>query len=210
VLAGEDLAACRLQTPDPNRPGGPVLGTSVRPTATLVLLAAAALLAVPTTAAAAEDRFPDARGDTRSPADIVAVTLEHSDRVVVRVHHRDLTFRAGAAPATVRVVYAVPGHSPGPDFWLKVAYQSDPVAQLRSAGDWGDPAGPWVPGCTGERVRVSTDLDVTRVSVPRACFGDPDRIRVNVRVTPHLEDVGRADNAPGAAQLGPWVGYSPA
>ena len=188
-----------------------MLGTRARtgPTAMLILAVAAALLAAPTAAAADEQRFPDARGDTRSPADIVGVTLEHGDRVVVRVHHRDLSFDTGEAPATVRVIYAVPGHSPGPDYWLKVAYQSDPTAQLRSAGDWGDPAGPWVPGCTGERVRVSSELDVTRVSVPSACFGDPERIRVNVRVTLHPEDVGRADDAPGAEQLGPWVGHSP-
>jgi hypothetical protein len=189
-----------------------VLRTRARtgPTAALVLCVTAALLAAPTAAAAAEQRFPDARGDTRSPADIVAVTLAHGDRVVVRVRHRDLSFQAGEAPATLRVIYAVRGHSPGPDYWLKMAYQSDPSVQLRSAGDWGEPAGPRVPGCTGERVRVSSDLDVTRVSVPRACFGNPERIRVNVRVTPHPEDVGRADNAPGAEQLGPWVGYSPA
>ena len=179
------------------------------PTAMVTMAVAAALLAAATSAAADEKRFPDARGDTRSPADIVGVTLEHRDRVVVRVHHRDLSFAAGEAPATVRVIYAVPGHSPGPDYWLKVAYQSDPTVQLRSAGDWGDPAGPWVPGCTGERVRVSSELDVTRVSVPRACFGNPERIRVNVRVTLHPEDVGRADDAPGAEQLGPWVAYSP-
>ena len=180
------------------------------PTTVLVLTVAAVLLAAPTAAVADELRFPDARGDTRSPADIVGVTLEHGDRVMVRVHHRDLSFQTGEAPATVRVIYAVPGHSPGPDYWLKVSYQTDQAVQLRTAGDWGDPAGPWVPGCTGERVRVSSELDVTRFSVPRACFGDPDRIRVNVRVTPHPEDVGRADDAPGAEQLGPWVGYSPA
>ena len=177
---------------------------------TVLVLTAAALLAAPTAAAADETRFPDARGDTRSPADIVGVTLEHIDRVVVRVHHRDLSFETGEAPATLRVIYAVPGHSPGPDYWLKVSYQSDQTVQLRTAGDWGDPAGPSVPGCTGERVRVSSELDVTRVSVPRACFGNPDRIRVNVRVTLHPVDVGRADNAPGAEQLGPWLGYSPA
>lgn len=180
------------------------------PTTVLVLTVATALLAAPTAAAADELRFPDARGDTRSPADIVGVTLEHGDRVVVRVHHRDLSFETGEAPATLRVIYAVPGHSPGPDYWLKVRYQSDQGVQLRTAGDWGDPAGPWVPGCTGERVRVSSELDVTRVSVPGACFGNPERIRVNVRVTPHPQDVGRADDAPGVEQLGPWVAYSPA
>ena len=118
-------------------------------------------------------RFPDARGDTRSPADIVRVTLVHSDRVVVRVHHRDLTFQDGEAPPRVRVIYAVPGHSPGPDYWLKVSYQSDQTVQLRTAGDWGDPAGPWVPGCTGERVRVSSELDVTRVSMPEGLLRQP-------------------------------------
>jgi hypothetical protein len=188
-----------------------VLGSRARigPVAVLVLAVAAALLAAPTAAAADEKHFPDTRGDTRSPADIVGVTLAHGDRVTVRVHHRDLSFQAGEAPATIRVIYAVPGHSPGPDYWLKVPYQSDQAAQLRTAGDWGDPAGPWVPGCTGERVRVSSELDVTRVSVPRACFGNPGRIRVHVRITPHPQDVGRADDAPGAQQLGPWVGYSP-
>ena len=86
---------------------------------------------------------PDARGDTRSPADIVGVTLGHGDRVVVRVHHRDLSFQTGEAPATLRVIYAVPGHSPGPDYWLKVSYQVRPdgaSAQLRATG--ATPAGP--------------------------------------------------------------------
>jgi hypothetical protein len=176
----------------------------------LTLAVIAALLAAPTAAADDEQRSPDARGDTRSPADIVGVTLEHGDRVMVRVHHRDLSFAAGKAPATVRVIYAVPGHSPGPDYWLKVAYQSDPTAQLRTAGDWGDPAGPLVPGCTGERVRVSSELDVTRVSVPRACFGNPERIRVNVRVTPtrRTSGVPTTRRAPNSSARG-WPTHRP-
>ena len=123
------------------------------PTTVLVLAVAAALLAAPTAAAADELRFPDARGDTRSPADIVGVTLGHGDRVVVRVHHRDLSFQTGEAPATLRVIYAVPGHSPGPDYWLKVAYQSDQTvaaAHARATGATrpapGCPAAP-VSGC---------------------------------------------------------------
>ena len=58
--------------------GGTVLRTRARtgPTIVLVLTVATALLAVPIAAAADETRFPDTRGDTRSPADIVGVTLE--------------------------------------------------------------------------------------------------------------------------------------
>ncbi len=173
-----------------------------------VLVAVLAVVLAPTTARADTASFRDARGDTRSPADVVRVTVVHSDRVVVRVHHRNLTFRTGRAPESVRVVYAVPGHSPGPDFVLKVVYQSDGAWQLRTAGDWGDPAGPVVPGCTGERASVSAARDLTRVSVPRSCLGDPGRVRVQVRITVRPEDVGRADAAPGTHRLGPWVGWS--
>ena len=59
-------------------------------------------------------------------------------------------------------------------------------------------------------MRVSSELDVTRVSVPRACFGNPDRIRVNVRVTRTLGTSGVPTTLRAPSSSAPWVGYSPA
>ena len=169
----------------------------------LVAAVVALLAAFPTSAAAAEQRFADPRGDTAHPADIVRVRVENADRIVVVVRHDNLTFRDG--PARLRVAYDTGSRHPGPEFYLRVTYQSDEVPELRPAQGWGHLDSVPIATCVGEHVRVRPGLDRTRISVPRDCFGDPHRVRVHVRLTLFGDDDRRADVAPAAHTMGPWV-----
>jgi hypothetical protein len=171
-----------------------------------ILAAVAALLvAFPSPAAANQLMFTDPRGDTTHPADIIGVSVEHTDRIVVVVQHDNLTFRDG--PARLRVAYDTGPRYPGPEFYLRLTYQSDEPLELRAAQGWGHLDSPPIATCQGERVRVRPGLDRTRISVPRSCFGDPRRVRVHIRLTPFSDDNRRADVAPAARTMGPWVAY---
>jgi hypothetical protein len=163
----------------------------------------ALLSAAPTPAIADEKTFADLRGDTTHPADIVRVRVLHDDRIVVVVHHDHLTFRDG--PASIRVAYDVGPLYVGPEFYLRMAYQSDVRPELRIARGWGRLHAPPIPTCHGEVVRVRPALDRTRISVPRSCFGDPRRVRVEVRLAVFSDDDRRADVAPATRTMGPWV-----
>jgi hypothetical protein len=169
----------------------------------IVPAVAALLVAFPSPAAANEQMFADPRGDTTHPADIVRVLVEHTDRIVVVVHHDNLTFRDG--PAQLRVAYDTGPRYAGPEFYLRLTYQSDIPAQLRTAQGWGHLHSPPIASCLDERVRVRPGLDRTRISVPRSCFGDPSRVRVHVRLSLFSDDNRRPDVAPAARTMGPWV-----
>jgi hypothetical protein len=169
----------------------------------LVPAITALLVAVPSPAAAGERSFSDPTGDTAHPADIVSVTVRHTDRIVVIVHHRNLTFND--APARIRIAYDTGSRYAGPEFYLRVAYQTDEPPELRTAKGWGTFHSPPIATCVGERVRVRPGKNRTRISVPRSCFGDPRRVRVQVRVSLYSDDARRADVAPAPRTMGPWV-----
>jgi hypothetical protein len=171
----------------------------------IVPVFAALLVAFPSPAAANELTFADPRGDTTHPADIVGVLVENTDRIVVVVHHDNLTFSDG--PARLRVAYDTGARYAGPEFYLRLTYQSDEPAELRAAHGWGHLDAPPIATCQGERVRVMPGLNRTRVSVPRSCFGDPRRVRVHVRLSLYSDDDRRADVAPAARTMGPWVAH---
>jgi hypothetical protein len=164
---------------------------------------AALLAAFPAPAAAAAATFADPRGDTTHPADIVGVRVHYGNRIVVTVHHGNLTFRDG--PGRIRIAYSTGSRYPGPEFSLRMAYQSDQPTELRTARGWGHLDGPTIASCQGERVRVQPGRDVTRISVPSSCFGDPRRVRVQVRLSPFSDDHRLVDLAPGPRSMGPWV-----
>jgi hypothetical protein len=161
------------------------------------------LIAFPSPAAANKKGFADPRGDTTHPADIVRVRVDHGHRVVVAVHHDNLTFRDG--PGQIRIAYDTGSRYPGPEFYLQVAYQSDQPPELRAAHGWGHWLSAPIATCLGEHVRVRPGADRTRVSVPRSCFGNPPRVRVQVRISPFIGDDRRVDVAPGPRTMGPWV-----
>jgi hypothetical protein len=169
-----------------------------------VIPCVAALVAGTSTVATADTSvFADRRGDTGHPADITSVRVAHGPLVVVAVHHRNLTFTD--APGALRVGYDTGRRYRGPEFYLRLYYQSDQSIELRSAQGWGRLHGAPVPGCRGERVSVSAGQDVTRISVPRACFGNPPRLRVHVRLNPRAGDHRKVDVAPRSRTMGPWV-----
>jgi len=173
--------------------------------AAIVPAIAALLVAFPSPAAANGLTFADPRGDTTHPADIVQVLVEHTDRIVVVVYHHNLTFRD--APARLRVAYDTGPRYAGPEFYLRLTYQSDEPPELRAAQGWGHLDSPPIATCQGERVRVMPGRDRTRISVPRSCFGNPQRVRVHVRLSLYIDDHRRADVAPAARTMGPWVNH---
>jgi plasmid stabilization system protein ParE len=164
---------------------------------------AAVLAATPGPASADASTFRDRRFDTRHPADIVAVKVEHAERIVVVVRHRNLTFRD--APASLRLAYDTGPRFDGPEFWLRIAYQSDQTAELRATRGWARPAASPIPTCRGERASVSASNNTTRVSVPRSCFGNPRSVRVHARVDLPPRDHRAPDVAPRSRTLGPPV-----
>jgi hypothetical protein len=175
-----------------------------RTAALAVITSVAVLVAVtPGTAVADAVSFQDKRFDTRHPADILAVQVKHAEDIVVVVQHRDLTFTD--SPGSIRVSYDTDNRSPGPEFWLRIAYQSDQTPQLRTTRGWARPATTPIPTCLGERVSVSASRDTTRVSVPRSCYGNPRSIRVHVRLDPRASDKRAADVAPRSRTMGPAV-----
>lgn len=178
----------------------PIRGTRL---AGLVTAVVALLAAFPTPAAADDQRFADPRGDTSHPADIVGVRVENTDRIVVVVRHDNLTFRDG--PAHLRVAYDTGSLYAGPEFYLRLTYQTDEPPELRAARGWGHLHSPPVATCQAEHVRVLPGLDRTRISVPRDCLGDPRRVRVHVRLSLYIDDNRGADVAPAARTMGPWV-----
>jgi hypothetical protein len=163
--------------------------------------ALAAVCAVPTPAAADVGRLDDPRRDTAAPADLVRVTVTNADRVVVAVRHRNLGFGA-RGPLTLRVAFDTGPRFDGPEFFLRVRYQTDAPVDLRTAGGWDAIQGP-ATGCTGERVAALPAQDVTRLSLPASCLGDPARLRVQVRLT--AADGAAPDVAPSARTMGPAV-----
>jgi hypothetical protein len=185
--------------------GTPVI--ACRRTAAYVVLASlAALLAPPPSPALADAAtFADRRFDTRHPADIVAVRVVHADPVVVVVHHRNLTFRD--SPASIRVAYDTGPRFSGPEFWLRIRYQTDQSVDLRTTRGWARPAATPIPTCLGERVSVSAKENTTRISVPRSCYGNPGTIRVHVRVNLRPADTRDPDVAPRSRTMGPAVHF---
>jgi hypothetical protein len=182
--------------------------TRTRPAAVAAVAALLVLTAAP--ARAEVGSFRDARRDTAHPADVVRVVVVHGrETVSVGIHHRNLRFEPENAPRQVRVAFDVGGPSRGPDFHVREPYQADPVVELRHAQGWGRFQARPVAGCTGERITVSARRDVTKVTVPRSCLGDPDRLRVNALVKTWPQQRERNDAAPGHRDLGPWVAQRP-
>ncbi|MGH8895304.1 MAG: hypothetical protein ACRDWY_18655 [Actinomycetes bacterium] len=172
-------------------------------TALTALTTGALLLAAAAPARADVEAFPDRRSDTSHPADVVKVRVEHTDRVVVAVHHDNLTFHDG--PGYLRIAYDTGPRYEGPEFYLRIWYQTDRPIDLRRAEGWGTlHAGP-IASCTGETADVSARRNVTSVGVPRACFGNPPRVRVHVRLRPFPRDDRKVDVAPASRTMGPWV-----
>ena len=185
--------------------GGRVTPTRYALIAGLLPALAALIAAFPAPAAAASATFSDPRGDTTHPADIVAVHVKNEKRIVVVVRHANLTFRDG--PGKIRIAYDTSESNEGPEFFLKLAYQSDRKPELRATTGWGHFHSAPIASCAGERARVRPGRDKTRISVPRSCFGDPARVRVQVRLAPFKDDNRRVDLAPGPRKAGPWVAH---
>ncbi|MDQ1628010.1 MAG: hypothetical protein QOI54_1754 [Actinomycetota bacterium] len=179
--------------------------TTRRRGSALAVLATALCLSVASPAPATADSrwFGDRVLDTRLPADVTRVTVQHHAQVTVRIRHRDLRFDSGA-PGAVRVAFDTGARYVGPEFYVRVHYQSDEAPDLRLARGWGALHGAPT-ACVGERVSVSAARDVTRFTVPARCLGDPLRLRVHVRIDPRPGDPRAADVAPGARRMGPWV-----
>lgn len=167
-----------------------------------VVLAVAVLPAVLAAPARADvGRFDDRVHDTDAPADITRVIVNVDTVVTVRVRHRNLGF-GPRAPMTLRLDIDTGPRFDGPEFFVRLVYQSDAPVDVHTARGWARVAGP-ATGCTGERSMVSAARDVTRLRVPARCLGSPARLRVHVRLTSRAGAA--VDVAPRARTMGPWV-----
>lgn len=147
------------------------------PTAALAVLA---VLLAPTAAQAAAWRHDDARGDVRrlgleeapegkpsraAAADLTRLRVVHgAERVVVTIGVRDL--RPGPKGVFVEYRTDEPGRFKAELVRLddyetfRLTHRGEPVA------------------CDGLREKRDTQADTVRISVPRACLGTPETVRV--------------------------------
>lgn len=149
---------------------------------TRALGAAAAAAVVTSTVAgpatAATRSVVDAKGEVTSGADIYRVTVTHEKQVRVKIKLDDIvtdfTSDAGAS-----VYVDTNPATPGPDFVLSTPlFEGSDYAMWRTKR-WtavGQPLTCW------HNVKLDFDKDVARVIFGRGCLGNPEKVRVGVKV----------------------------
>lgn len=111
--------------------------------------------------------FEDRRGDVADRNDILSTTVRNDGRIGVVVQHRDLTERALDIQFQIRTA--------SDSSWSVYATLDGSVALVYQ--------GTTVVECPGVSVSRSLRSDVSKLSVPRSCVGDPQgRIAVRPRV----------------------------
>lgn len=151
-----------------------------RTRATVAVLAGllGGLLAAP--AHAERGGYDDPADATASLNDIYALDVVHgAEQVSVGVHVDDLRARSDAGPAGLTVFLDGDPARKGPELALTTGLQAGTDYQLLRVRRWrlvGEPL-----GCD-HQVRLRFRPDVVRVRVARTCLGDPDRVRVAVKM----------------------------
>lgn len=163
----------------------------------LSALATAAVLgaAVCAPAAAESASYDDPADASASLTDIRQVEVRHTaDRVVVTVGFTDLRRRSEAGPAGLAVFVDVDGVRRGPEYQLGTGLQAGTDYQLvrsRHRRGVGEPL-----DCD-YRVMLQYHRDRMIFRADRACFDDPERVRVGMRMT---------DDYDGSHPVRDWLG----
>lgn len=153
-------------------------------TRALVPLATAALVAGLTAAPAAAERVSYADpADTGGASlnDLRRVSVDHTpERAVVRVEVEDLRRRSEAGPAGLTIRLDTRTDRRGPEFRLSTGMYAGTDYQLQRMRR-GKPVGD--PVTCAHRVRLDFAGDRVVLRAGAGCLGDPDRIRVGVKMT---------------------------
>jgi hypothetical protein len=156
-----------------------------------------AVLALPATATADSATFDDMVGDSTS-VDIALVRVVHANAVKVSVR--------STVPLDAGQVYAFwidTGTGPRPTFHVSFRANSDFGSGLAVVESFGQRSSRTVK-CPGMRAHADMfDDKPVSVRVPRACLGDPKRVRVAVKFLD--EDSGSVDWAPATRTFTSWV-----
>ena len=156
-----------------------------------------AAMGLPGVAQADTGSFDDPVGDGTS-VDITRVRVAHENAVKVSVR--------SAVPLAAGQVYGFwidTGRGPRPTYAVKFRANSDFGGQLGVVESFGERPSRFV-RCPG--LRAHADMFDDRpvwVRVPRACLGDPRRVRVAVKFVDEI--AGSVDWAPERRTFGPWV-----
>jgi hypothetical protein len=164
---------------------------------TLAVLAATTLSIslLPSAASADTAWFREARGDVKSSNDIVRYKVLNTKRIGVRTVHRNLR----ASAQDIQLLLDTNAKRKGYE-WGAYATLDGSFASV-----WRDTrSGPEYHDCPGLRVSRSVREDWAVLTVPRACVGRPDAVRLRTRVQWSL-DGSQGDWAPGARRWSDWV-----
>ncbi|WP_323793234.1 hypothetical protein [Nocardioides sp.] len=136
-----------------------------------LLTAAALVLAVGAPAEAKSKSFRDKRGDVASTNDVLRTKVANGRRIGVRIKHVDL--RRDVSDVQFKV------QSRGSDAeYVVFAAVDGSYAQVIDFNE-----APTTRECPGLRVSASVRKDVTKLSVPRTCVGNPSgAVRLSPRV----------------------------
>ncbi len=146
-------------------------------------LLAGALLAVAPAPASADRLGLDDPADVggASLSDILAVSANHGARKVnVRVEFAELEPDSDAGPASLSIFLDTDPATKGPDFRIGTGLQEGTDFQLVRMKNWKAIGGALA--CQHD-VRLNFDGNRVRARVDRACLGNPDTVRIGVKMT---------------------------
>lgn len=146
---------------------------------------------------------------TPAHADVVAFRDKGAHLTTVKVSHSNhrVAVKANVGPMAIGDYFIfwldTDSDDPGPEFKTEVYPNSDGLAVLRVQNfrDDGRPV-----RCHG--FRASADVSgprTVKISVPRRCIGDPDRVRVSVRAYYDVAGPNVVDWAPTTRAFFGWV-----
>ncbi|GAB3264890.1 hypothetical protein [Nocardioides dilutus] len=120
-----------------------------------------------------------------SLSDILAVTAVHAPKkLVVRVDFAELEPTSSAGPSSLAVFVDTDPLAKGPEFRIGTGLQEGTDYQLVRMKGW-KPVGEAL-SCP-HVVALNFDTNRARVRVNRTCLGNPDKVRIGVKMTDHWD-----------------------
>ena len=178
------------------------MSTISRVTLIAATTATAGVLGIAGPAIAETVTTPDALNDMRHRADIQSVRIAHSaDAVRVTIWHKDL---APDGLAGAKMYFDIDPDRPGPEYVLLAGlFDGTDYGLFRARRDWGIKGTP-VSRCDYTlRLRYARETSV--VTADPACFGDPSKVRVGLRLSADTAHGTKVDWLSGRRTLSDWA-----
>jgi hypothetical protein len=116
-----------------------------------------------------------------SLSDILAVTAVHvPKKLVVRVDFAELEPTSDAGPSSLAVFVDTDPAAKGPEFRVGMGLQAGSDYQLVRMEDW-KPVGEAL--TCSHVVAINFDTNRVRARISRACLGNPEKVRIGVKMT---------------------------